>query len=80
MLPPFPIHGIKQEKYGLYLRECSNVHGIYTMKFLNYVCVFYMRIETTIQYGHKELKLEQFNKKLKQQFNIWSQGIETIIQ
>jgi hypothetical protein len=28
-----------------------------------------MRIETTIQYGHKGLKLEQFNKKLKQQFN-----------
>ncbi len=45
---------------------CSKVHGIYTMKFLNYVCVFYMRIETTIQYGRKELKLEQFNKKLKQ--------------
>ncbi len=28
-----------------------------------------MRIETTIQYGHKELKLEQFNKELKQSFN-----------
>jgi hypothetical protein len=29
-----------------------------------------------MQYGHKELKLEQFNKKLKQN-SIWSQGIET---
>jgi hypothetical protein len=29
-----------------------------------------------MQYGHKELKLEQFNKKLKQN-SISSQGIET---
>jgi hypothetical protein len=29
-----------------------------------------------MQYGHKELKLGQFNNKLKQN-SIWSQGIET---
>jgi hypothetical protein len=37
-----------------------HVHDIYVMKSLNCVCVFYVRIETKIQYGHKEL--EQFNK------------------
>lgn len=42
-----------------------HIHDIYVMKSLNCVCVFYMRIETKIQYGHKEL--EQFNKKLRQQ-------------
>jgi len=40
-----------------------HVHGIYVMKFLNCVCVFYVKTETTIQYDHNKLKLKQFNKK-----------------
>ncbi len=41
-----------------------HVHGIYVMKFLNCVCVFYVKTETTIQYDHNKLQLKQFNKKI----------------
>jgi hypothetical protein len=59
------------------IKHCSifkhvffHVHGIYVVKFLNFVCVFCVKIETTIQYDHKELKLKQFIKNLKQQLNM----------
>jgi hypothetical protein len=60
---------------------------IYVLKFLNCVCVelkqqlnMIMRIETIIEYGHKKLKLGQFDKKLKQQFIMrienWNKSIQ----